>query len=95
MQRVMAGAWIDWCVWVLVVSENFNEGKQKTMSNDELLFQAANAATAAVKLTREAWEAQTLPLDYAKQLKQHATQLVCAATELEQRAVGVNPPKEG
>lgn len=65
------------------------------MSNDELYFQAGTAADAAQRILKEAWAVQVLTPDKARELTRHATQMMCAATELENRAVGVLPPKDG
>lgn len=65
------------------------------MTNDQLLFTAGAAAVTCDQITAKAWADQVLPLEKARELKHQAQALLCAAVELENRAIGNPPPKEG
>lgn len=65
------------------------------MTNEQLIFNAGNAAHNAERLLKELWSAPQLSLQLLRDLKQHALTLHCAAVELENRAVGNQPPREG
>lgn len=56
------------------------------MTNEQLLFQAANAADQGAKICKAAWEAKELPPALAAELDRHAQLLHCAATELKRRS---------
>lgn len=56
------------------------------MTNEELIFQAANAADQSVKICKAAWDGQELPPPLAGELVKHAQLLACAATELARRS---------
>lgn len=55
------------------------------MTNEQLLFQAANAADEAVKICK-AWDSQELPPALAGELARKSQLLHCAAIELERRS---------
>lgn len=55
------------------------------MTDEQLIFQAANAADQALKITKAAWEAQELPPPLADELDRHAELLRCASLELKRR----------
>lgn len=56
------------------------------MTNDQLLFQAANAADQSVKICKAAWEARELPPAQAEELTKQSQLLHCASAELARRA---------
>lgn len=56
------------------------------MTNEQLIFQAANAADQALKITKAAWDAQELPPPLAEELDQQAQRLHGASMELKRRA---------
>lgn len=66
------------------------------MTNEQLLFHACDAAQQAQAVTQELWDNKR-PLDArtATHLKEQARKLFCAAVEIESRANGNKPPREG
>lgn len=56
------------------------------MTNEQLLFQAANAADQALKITKAAWDAQEMPPPLAEELTKQSQLLHCASTELHRRS---------
>lgn len=56
------------------------------MTNEQLLFQAANASDLALKAAKAAWESKHLPRAVVERLVEQTRLAHCAATELAVRA---------
>lgn len=65
------------------------------MNDDRLLFECATQLSGAEALARQVWDAKAIEVKTINLLVVKLRRALCAAVELENRAVGIKPPKIG